>query len=813
MVATVVPIFLLLLSPILALLANFIPEAVLISFLITVPPIIFFTNLTRNPYYVQIMLLNVGIILIWTKYFLNSVRRKEMVWCPTVLDKPLMAFFITITISIFVAYIFPPKIFKEGAFKGLALELYHSMLNESSRNWLLVVVNWLLVYWMCVFFILTYKEYNFYFNLAFLTSLIASIYGILQYLGIELIWPKVLNPFGGRCVSTFGNPNFLSPFLIIILSLLLGKCLFATRLVGIYFFIFWVNFLALLCTLTRSSWIGFVGASFTMLFFYRREILENKNVFKRALALFIIVTLTVLIFPRSPVSGYNPSIKERIAETFSAAKNVYPPLHQRFLIWSCAWDMLRERPLLGKGWGLFELFYPFYQGKYLFLETYRNLRTHANNAHNEILEIASQAGLIGLGIFILVWVVFFSYVAKRINYLSNETKVLVISSLAGVIGVLLDNLLNVSLHFVVPAFFFWLCVGACVRLTTPLQNKFSYKINNILPFICIAILLYVAVLNIRFFIGEIYYFSGFKYSKTNKLDLAEDKLSRARNFHLHEVNNNYELGNTYARKGKLQEALFAYDEALKSNLGYDEIYFNMASVYSMLGMAEKAIINFRRALHINPLSQEAYLALGSLYLRNIEKYTDEGINLFNTLVKLYPQNKDAWNNLGYLYLRKNEKERAALCFKKALEIDPSFELARRNLFALSAIGKEATIPEQTQNKRKLFSLLKKEIESENWQAALPIAKEIISIDPLDLKARLYLGNIYFSLKRYHEAVEEYKKILSISPQNVPVMLNLGIAYYEMNNLRDAKNILETILKIDPKNEIAAQLLDKLKKYE
>jgi tetratricopeptide (TPR) repeat protein len=476
--------------------------------------------------------------------------------------------------------------------------------------------------------------------------------------------------------------------------------------------------------------------------------------------------------------------------------------------------MCRERPLLGRGWGLFELFYPFYQSKYLFLDTYRSLRTHANNAHNEILEIASQAGLIGLGIFILLWVVFFSYIAKRVNHLPNETRTLVISSLAGIIGVLLDNLLNVSLHFVVPAFFFWLCVGACIRLTTPLQNKTSVQINNMykisLLVVGVLLLLYIAILNIRFFIGEIHYFSGFKYSKMNKLDLAEVELNRARNFHLHEVNNNYELGNTYARKGKLREAIFAYNEALKSNLGYDEIYFNMASVYSMLGESEESIANFRRALYINPLSQEAYLALGSLYLRNIEKYTDNGINLFNAFVKVYPQNKDAWNNLGYLYLRKNDKEKAIQCFKKALEIDPSFELARRNLLALNTAGIKDALLGQSENKRKLFSLLEKEIEKGDWQTALSTAKDIIAIDPLDLKARLYLGNIYFSLKKYSDAVEEYKKILSISPQNVPVMLNLGIAYYEMNDFYNAKNTFETVLKIDPKNEIAIQHLDRLK---
>ncbi|UPT75909.1 MAG: hypothetical protein M0D55_09705 [Elusimicrobiota bacterium] len=49
-------------------------------------------------------------------------------------------------------------------------------------------------------------------HLAFAAGFLASLYGVAQYFNKEIVWPVVLNPYGGRAVSTFGNPNFLSTY-------------------------------------------------------------------------------------------------------------------------------------------------------------------------------------------------------------------------------------------------------------------------------------------------------------------------------------------------------------------------------------------------------------------------------------------------------------------------------------------------------------------------------------------------------------------------------------------------------------------------
>ena len=46
-----------------------------------------------------------------------------------------------------------------------------------------------------------------------------GLYGIFQYDGKDMIWGSPIQPYGGRPVSTFGNPNFLSSYSLLVCPL------------------------------------------------------------------------------------------------------------------------------------------------------------------------------------------------------------------------------------------------------------------------------------------------------------------------------------------------------------------------------------------------------------------------------------------------------------------------------------------------------------------------------------------------------------------------------------------------------------------
>jgi len=116
----------------------------------------------------------------------------------------------------------------------------------------------------------------------------------------------------------------------------------------------------------------------------------------------IAMVLLAVFWPQNKDNGYSATVIDRLTEVRNARDTNYGSCASAaFDLVFCLALLVEDHPWLGKGWGCFELFYPFYQGSQLLLPQFRNLRTHANNAHNEILEYWSQIGTLGLGLILL----------------------------------------------------------------------------------------------------------------------------------------------------------------------------------------------------------------------------------------------------------------------------------------------------------------------------------------------------------------------------------------------------------------------------
>jgi tetratricopeptide (TPR) repeat protein/O-antigen ligase len=773
--------------------------------IIIVSPLVFFTDLTRNPYYFQIIFAQSGMVLIWILILLK--QKGEIYHYTNPFEKPMLIFYFWAVITWIISLLFLDHNYHVPQLLEYSREIYKknylfmSMFNEGFKKLLFTITNILLVYFFATNYV-NEKNFSKIYYTFFIVGFLASVYGILQYFGIELIWPKVLNPFGGRCVSTFGNPNFLSTFLILLFPLM-----FVEYLVGkntVIMFVFMITyFCALLSTLTRSSWAGLVASFiyFCFMFVYIDKKVLVKN-FKKLLIIFVSLTILFFIWPKSPIGG-NPAPAGRITE-LQLAKEVYGPLHQRFLIWLCGWDMVKEKFFTGKGWGLFELFYPFYQGKYLFIKKLSH-RTHANNAHNEIIEVWSQTGTIGLGLYILFITMFFIYSYKLAKIQQDDyKKMLVVGLSSSVLAMLVDNLLNVTIHFCVPAFLYFFNLGVLPTFDFTREQK-KVKLSNFIVVLIVIIGVFIMIRLWLNFLGEINYFKGFKYSKRNELQPALYYLSKANKFQRYEVNNNYELANTYARLKKLDEAIYYYYEALASNCGYDEIHFNLATVLMQKQDFQQAKLHYTQSLFINPLSKDAYAALGSLFLTNTEENLEPAIKLYEQAVKVFPNEKDFYNNLGFLYIKIGQDYKALECYQKALQIDPNFEYARRNY---SILAKKLGIKNDVVSFYNLsLQQIIKDVEQKNFDAAEQKCYNLLKVFPNDVTTKFYLANIYFSKGLVEEAVKIYQQLLELQPDNLNIRYNLAIALIKQKNFDEAEQHLNYILSKQPNNNLVKEQLN------
>lgn len=121
-------------------------------------------------------------------------------------------------------------------------------------------------------------------------------------------------------------------------------------------------------------------------------------------------------------------------------------------IWAGAWQMIWERPWLGHGWGSFVTEYPPYRPlRYWTLPTAASLTNHA---HNELLEIAAEGGLISLAVFLgLV-----GFVLWRGARAARDDPAA--AGLTGALGLLLiHNMVDVNLRHAPNQTLFWILMG------------------------------------------------------------------------------------------------------------------------------------------------------------------------------------------------------------------------------------------------------------------------------------------------------------------------------------------------------------------
>src|SRR5438105_4891335 len=67
--------------------------------LIVICPLLFFTDLTRNPFYTQIALINVLVPLYWLVVFWQAWQERRLVWTYGALDLPLVVFLLVCLLS------------------------------------------------------------------------------------------------------------------------------------------------------------------------------------------------------------------------------------------------------------------------------------------------------------------------------------------------------------------------------------------------------------------------------------------------------------------------------------------------------------------------------------------------------------------------------------------------------------------------------------------------------------------------------------------------------------------------------------------
>lgn len=277
---------------------------------------------------------------------------------------------------------------------------------------------------------------------ASLSGFLVALYGILQIFNIDFFnWPEP--PYlTGRTMSTFGQPNFLASFLLLIIPLSAYLVYFFKNFYIRFFFALNL-FLQVACLFFTASRGGLLA------FFFVLTLGVFIILFTSRLAIrwkIIIISLTVLV-GLSGLAAMEFATPGRFKESFDLKRG---SLAARVFFFQAAADAIWQKPIFGYGLeNSAEVFIKYYERDWAL---YGQVSANADRAHNLILDILLTSGFFGLALFCAWYYSVFSLGWREIRW--GKDKVLALAILLALAGYVVS--LFFSFTIVAGEVYFWL---------------------------------------------------------------------------------------------------------------------------------------------------------------------------------------------------------------------------------------------------------------------------------------------------------------------------------------------------------------------
>ena len=242
------------------------------------------------------------------------------------------------------------------------------------------------------------------------------------------------------------------------------------------------------------------------------------------------------------------------------------------------------------------------------------------------------------------------------------------------------------------------------------------------------------------------------------------------------------LGSVLHEQGQIDEAIKHYQEALRVKPDYVKVHNNLGMALQGQGQIDDAIKHYKEAVRIRPDYVEAHTNLGNALQEKGQ--INAAIKHYKKVVHIKPNFGEAHNNLGVALHRKGQIDAAIKHFEEALRLKPDLAEEHNNLgFALHRLGR--------------------------LDDAIRHYQEALRIKPDFVDAHNHLGNALQEQNRLDAAIKHYLEALSIKPNLADTHNNLAIALYNLGDTKRAMDHFRKALQINPNHIDANNNLQKV----
>ena len=251
-----------------------------------------------------------------------------------------------------------------------------------------------------------------------------------------------------------------------------------------------------------------------------------------------------------------------------------------------------------------------------------------------------------------------------------------------------------------------------------------------------------------------------------------------------------DLADSYFDLKRYEEALVAYDQAIRLDPNLASAYNTKGVVLLILQRYEEALATFEQTIRLDPSLAYAYNNKG-VALRKLQRY-EEALAAFEQAIRLDPNDAAAYNGKGGALADLQRCEEALAAFEQAIRLDPN---------KVSAYN----------NKGVALDNLKR------YEEALAAYEQAIRLDPTGAAAYNGKGGALSKLQRYEEALAAYEQAIRLDPNDASAYNGKGLALADLQRYEEALVAYEQALRFDPTDAVAYNnkgvALGNLKRYE
>lgn len=464
-------------------------------------------------------------------------------------------------------------------------------------------------------------------------AIFESVYGAWQAFSkatTVLIWerPEV---YDGRGSGTYVCPNHLAGFLEIALGLVAARAIFlrnecksierATilKVVTVYGAVMIAG--GLVVTLSRGGWLAASVGLLTLLLFGG---LAFKSLLPKLAVVGVIAACAgALLWSVDSVRNY---LLKTVAVDFDKQQVAVgdPSLGGRIHMWKGTLPLIRENPVLGNGIGSWKWEFQKYHHPQIF--------SFPEYTHNDYLNLASDYGLVGVLLLVLVFGAFFIRAFKVVQISkSGDERAFAIGTISGVVSILVHSFFDFNLHILANSTLLAAVMGTVAAIPIrPAQEKslsggriwrVAFALGMIFMVALLACL-YVPTLrgHHEFEKGnaakaELAYTNALAhYEAAAHIDSGFGKpLIRAGDILKDQAAWRLGSGKLQERKDFAAKAVVFYERALILNPLHADLWTRKAQAHAMAGNHASAMSSFLKAVEIAPANAYAHFALGRFY--------------------------------------------------------------------------------------------------------------------------------------------------------------------------------------------------------